>query len=151
MDASGEVAELKDNINQMIDNLRETTRANQEQDWLKTNLARISGLMQGRRDLHDVAELIMSELTPLVVRPVRRVLPAADGPRGDGRRETVRLRSRSLRLPARAACPTVVPARARRWSARPPTEKQHDPGRPTCRRGYLTDLLRARRGRRRPA
>ena len=55
VDASGEVAELKDNINQMIANLRETTRANQEQDWLKTNLARITGLMQGRRDLADVA------------------------------------------------------------------------------------------------
>ena len=51
VDASGEVAELKDNINQMIANLRETTRANEEQDWLKTNLARISGLMQGHRDL----------------------------------------------------------------------------------------------------
>ena len=66
VDAAGEVAELKDNINKMIANLRETTRANQEQDWLKTNLARISGLMQGRRDLTDVAALIMSELTPLV-------------------------------------------------------------------------------------
>ena len=66
VEAEGEVAELKDNINQMIDNLRETTRANQEQDWLKTNLARITGLMQGRRDLLDVTRLIMSELTPLV-------------------------------------------------------------------------------------
>jgi HAMP domain-containing protein/signal transduction histidine kinase/CheY-like chemotaxis protein len=66
VNASGEVADLKDNINQMIANLRETTRTNEEQDWLKTNLARISGLMQGRRDLMDVARLIMSELTPLV-------------------------------------------------------------------------------------
>jgi HAMP domain-containing protein/signal transduction histidine kinase/CheY-like chemotaxis protein len=66
VDASGEVADLKNNINQMIANLRETTRTNEEQDWLKTNLARISGLMQGRRDLMDVARLIMSELTPLV-------------------------------------------------------------------------------------
>ena len=66
VDASGEVADLKDNINQMIANLRETTRTNEEQDWLKTNLARISALMQGRRDLLDVARLIMSELTPLV-------------------------------------------------------------------------------------
>ena len=53
VEASGEVADLKDNINQMIANLRETTRANEEQDWLKTNLARISGLMQGQRDLRD--------------------------------------------------------------------------------------------------
>jgi signal transduction histidine kinase/CheY-like chemotaxis protein/HAMP domain-containing protein len=66
VDASGEVAELKDNINRMINNLRETTRTNQAQDWLKGNLARISGLMQGRRDLLAVAQLIMSELTPVV-------------------------------------------------------------------------------------
>ena len=66
VDASGEVSELKDNINSMVGSLRETTRANQEQDWLKTNLARISGLMQGQRDLTVVAELIMDELTPLV-------------------------------------------------------------------------------------
>ncbi|GAA2252298.1 histidine kinase [Streptomyces ruber] len=66
VDASGEVAELKDNINAMVESLRETTRANQEQDWLKSNLARISSLMQGHRDLDVVAELIMDELTPLV-------------------------------------------------------------------------------------
>ncbi|WP_244162657.1 HAMP domain-containing protein [Amycolatopsis regifaucium] len=66
VDASGEVAELKDNINQMIANLKETTRANREQDWLKTNLARLSALMQGHRDLASVASLILSELTPLV-------------------------------------------------------------------------------------
>ncbi|MFH9424009.1 HAMP domain-containing protein [Streptomyces sp. NPDC017529] len=66
VDASGEVAELKDNINSMVRSLRETTRANQEQDWLKSNLARVSGLMQGHRDLAVVAELVMDELTPLV-------------------------------------------------------------------------------------
>ncbi|MGW9027182.1 HAMP domain-containing protein [Streptomyces sp. NPDC055722] len=66
VEASGEVAELKDNINSMVGSLRETTRANQEQDWLKTNLARISGLMQGHRELPVVAELIMDELAPLV-------------------------------------------------------------------------------------
>ncbi|MGH9196654.1 MAG: histidine kinase dimerization/phospho-acceptor domain-containing protein, partial [Acidimicrobiia bacterium] len=60
------MAELKDNINQMIGNLAETTRRNEEQDWLKTNLARISGLMQGQRDLQAVSRLIMSELTPTV-------------------------------------------------------------------------------------
>ncbi|MFD3315405.1 HAMP domain-containing protein [Streptomyces sp. NPDC058694] len=65
VEASGEVAELKDNINSMVESLRETTRANQEQDWLKTNLARVSGLMQGHRDLSVVAELIMDELAPL--------------------------------------------------------------------------------------
>ncbi|MGI5359024.1 HAMP domain-containing protein [Streptomyces sp. CA-252508] len=66
VDASGEVAELKDNINSMVESLRETTMANQEQDWLKSNLARISSLMQGHRDLAVVAELVMDELTPLV-------------------------------------------------------------------------------------
>ncbi|MFE9775242.1 HAMP domain-containing protein [Streptomyces sp. NPDC005931] len=66
VEASGEVAELKDNINSMVESLRETTRANQEQDWLKSNLARVSGLMQGHRDLPVVAELIMDELVPLV-------------------------------------------------------------------------------------
>ena len=66
VEAQGEVAELKDNINQMIANLRETTQINAEQDWLKTNLARISGMLQGQRDLEAVTQLIMSEVTPLV-------------------------------------------------------------------------------------
>ncbi|MGH4034810.1 HAMP domain-containing protein [Actinomycetota bacterium Odt1-20B] len=66
VDAAGEIQVLQDNINTMIANLRDTTLANKEQDWLKGNLARISGLMQGRRDLEDVASLIMSELTPVV-------------------------------------------------------------------------------------
>ncbi|MDH2410892.1 HAMP domain-containing protein [Streptomyces chitinivorans] len=66
VDAAGEILALQDNVNTMIATLRETTLANQEQDWLKGNLARISGLMQGRRDLEDVARLIMSELTPVV-------------------------------------------------------------------------------------
>jgi HAMP domain-containing protein/signal transduction histidine kinase/CheY-like chemotaxis protein len=66
VDASGELADLKNNINQMILTLKESTRTNEEQDWLKTNLARISGLMQGHRDLGAVASLILSELAPLV-------------------------------------------------------------------------------------
>jgi signal transduction histidine kinase/HAMP domain-containing protein/CheY-like chemotaxis protein len=66
VDAPGEVGELKDNINSMVESLRETTRTNQEQDWLKTNLARIAGLMQGHRDLDVVAGLVMNELAPLV-------------------------------------------------------------------------------------
>ncbi|MGW2314085.1 HAMP domain-containing protein, partial [Actinomadura luteofluorescens] len=64
VEARGEVAELSDNVNLMVATLRETTRANEEQDWLKTNLARIGGLMQGHRDLQQVADLIMRELTP---------------------------------------------------------------------------------------
>jgi signal transduction histidine kinase/HAMP domain-containing protein/ActR/RegA family two-component response regulator len=66
VEAEGEVAELKDNINAMVQSLRETTKANEEQYWLKTNLARIAGLLQGHRDLPTVAELIMNELIPLV-------------------------------------------------------------------------------------
>jgi HAMP domain-containing protein/signal transduction histidine kinase/CheY-like chemotaxis protein len=82
VDASGEVSDLKDNINQMIGNLRETTRANQQQDWLKTNLARISGLMQGKRDLMAVAKLIMSELTPVVSAQHGAFFLADDGDTG---------------------------------------------------------------------
>src|SRR5207248_2505859 len=66
VEARGEVEELKDNINQMITNLRETTEVNAQQDWLNTNMARFSGMLQGRRDLEQVSRLIMSELTPLV-------------------------------------------------------------------------------------
>jgi HAMP domain-containing protein/signal transduction histidine kinase/CheY-like chemotaxis protein len=66
VEAEGEVASLKDNINQMIVNLRETTQKNQEQDWLKTNLAKFSSMMQGQKDLDTVSRLIMSQLTPLV-------------------------------------------------------------------------------------
>ncbi|HEY1509579.1 MAG TPA: HAMP domain-containing protein [Solirubrobacteraceae bacterium] len=66
VEAQGEVAELKDNINQMIANLRETTQRNAEQDWLKSNLASTSGLLQGQRDLAAVTQLIMSEVTPTV-------------------------------------------------------------------------------------
>ncbi|MER6287117.1 HAMP domain-containing protein [Streptomyces sviceus] len=82
VEASGEVAELKDNINSMVESLRETTRANQEQDWLKTNLARISSLMQGHRDLPVVAELIMDELTPLVAAQYGAFYLAEDTQRG---------------------------------------------------------------------
>src|SRR5437016_3303730 len=66
VDAAGEVGELKDNINQMIANLSETTQRNEQQDWLNSNLARIAGMLQGHRDLRAVSRLIMSELTPLV-------------------------------------------------------------------------------------
>ncbi len=66
VEAQGEVEELRDNINQMIANLRATTLTNEQQDWLNSNLARFSGLLQGQRDLATVSRLIMSELTPLV-------------------------------------------------------------------------------------
>ncbi|MGI0487360.1 HAMP domain-containing protein [Pantanalinema rosaneae CENA516] len=66
VEAQGEVAVLKDNINQMIANLRETTQKNTEQDWLKTNLAKFTRMLQGQRDLETVSKLILSELAPLV-------------------------------------------------------------------------------------
>jgi signal transduction histidine kinase/HAMP domain-containing protein/DNA-binding response OmpR family regulator len=66
VDARGEVAELKDNINTMIGNLRLTTERNTEQDWLKTNLARFTSMLQGQRDLSNVGRMLLSELAPLV-------------------------------------------------------------------------------------
>jgi CheY-like chemotaxis protein/signal transduction histidine kinase/HAMP domain-containing protein len=66
VEASGEVADLKDNLNTMIDNLRLTTDRNTEQDWLKTNLARFTGMLQGQRDLTSVGRMLLSELAPLV-------------------------------------------------------------------------------------
>ncbi len=66
VEARGEVSELKDNINTMINNLRGTTERNTEQDWLKTNLARFTGMLQGQRDLATVGRLLLSELTPLI-------------------------------------------------------------------------------------
>ncbi len=66
VEARGEVSYLKDNINEMIRNLKETTQKNAQQDWLKTNLARFTRLLQGQRDLQAVTSLILSELAPLV-------------------------------------------------------------------------------------
>ncbi|MEO5596488.1 MAG: HAMP domain-containing protein [Lysobacteraceae bacterium] len=66
VDVRGEVADLKDNINAMIGNLRGTTESNREQDWLKTNLAKFSGMMQGQRDLLTLGRRLLSELAPLV-------------------------------------------------------------------------------------
>ncbi|QDW39543.1 response regulator [Bradyrhizobium sp. KBS0727] len=66
VDARGEVAELKDNINTMIGNLRLTTQVNTEQDWLKTNLAKFTNMLQGQRDLTTVGRLLLTELAPLI-------------------------------------------------------------------------------------
>ncbi|MFI7275844.1 HAMP domain-containing protein [Streptomyces sp. NPDC049879] len=65
-DAAGEILVVQESVNKMIINLRETTLANKETDWLKSNLARISGLLQGRRELAEVASMVMSELVPAV-------------------------------------------------------------------------------------
>src|SRR5437667_1996530 len=66
VDASGDVAALKDNINEMIRNLKDTTLKNNEQDWLKTNLAKFSRMLQGQGDLVAASQLVLSELAPLV-------------------------------------------------------------------------------------
>ncbi|AUG81654.1 histidine kinase [Kitasatospora sp. MMS16-BH015] len=84
VDASGEVADLKDNINAMVESLRETTLANQEQDWLKTSLARYAGEIQGRRDIQAVAELITEELTPLIGAQYGAFFLAEEGTAGPG-------------------------------------------------------------------
>jgi len=66
VDASGEVAALKDNINEMIRNLKDTTIKNNEQDWLKTNLTKFTRMLQGQKDMLTVGKLILSELAPVV-------------------------------------------------------------------------------------
>ena len=123
VDAKGEVADLKNYLNAMIGNLRETTDRNTEQDWLKTNLAKFSRMLQGQRDLTAVAQMLLSELAPLVVGAPRRRLrdgrhrarPAAEaarGVRGFGElRRSARVRvQRGLDRPVRVRAP---PARAR--------------------------------------
>jgi HAMP domain-containing protein/CheY-like chemotaxis protein/GAF domain-containing protein len=81
VDARGEVAELKDNINTMIGNLRLTTERNTEEDWLKTNLARFTNMLQGQRDLATVGRMLLSELAPLV-NAQNGVIYLADGDGG---------------------------------------------------------------------
>ncbi|NUR24545.1 MAG: HAMP domain-containing protein, partial [Catenulispora sp.] len=111
VDASGEVAELKDNINQMIGNLRATTRANQEQDWLNTNLARIAGLLPGRRDLASVAALILDELAPLVNAHSAAFFLAEtdDGPVGAAGEDVQAVRLRMIAGFGYAAAPGAEP------------------------------------------
>ncbi len=104
VDARGEVAELKDNINTMIENLRQTTDRNTEQDWLKTNLARFTSMLQGQRDLATVGRMLLSELAPLVnaqqgviyqiasdPAPCLRLLSAYADDEGPGHPDTLRL------------------------------------------------------------
>ncbi|HEY8606018.1 MAG TPA: HAMP domain-containing protein [Noviherbaspirillum sp.] len=88
VEARGEVAILKDNINEMIRNLKETTQKNAQQDWLKTNLARFTRLLQGQRDLTAVSRMILSELAPLVSAH-HGVFYMMDSPADDGRLQLV--------------------------------------------------------------
>jgi CheY-like chemotaxis protein/HAMP domain-containing protein/signal transduction histidine kinase len=84
VEAQGEVAFLKDNINEMIRNLKDTTQKNKEQDWLKTNLARFNSMLQGQRDMATVANMILSELAPLV--DARQGVFYVNHTNGDGER-----------------------------------------------------------------
>ncbi|MDP3153744.1 MAG: response regulator [Archangium sp.] len=87
--AQGEVAALKDNINEMIRNLKDTTRKNTEQDWLKTNLTRFTRMLQGERDLATVSKVILSELAPLINAPYAAFYVAEH----EGPQEFLRLRA----------------------------------------------------------
>jgi signal transduction histidine kinase/CheY-like chemotaxis protein/HAMP domain-containing protein len=84
VEASGEVAALKDKLNEMIRNLRETTRQNIEQDWLKTNRERFSRMLQGQRDLPTVSNMILSELAPLVSAQHGVFYSMTNGSNGEG-------------------------------------------------------------------
>ena len=109
----------------MIANLRETTKVNAEQDWLKTNLARISGMLQGQRDIEQVTQLIMSEITP-VVSAQHGAFFLVDAP-AEGSSAELRL------VAAYGYRPTATASRsARGWSARPPSTGARSAS-PTCR------------------
>ena len=102
VDARGEVADLKDNINTMIDNLRLTTDRNNEQDWLKTNLARFTGMLQGQRDLATVGRMLLSELAPLVNAHQGLIYQMADdGTRAPADARELRRARRTQPYPAR--------------------------------------------------
>ena len=136
VDARGEVAELKDNINTMIDNLRLTTDRNTEQDWLKTNLARFTGMLQGQRDLVTVGRMLLSELAPLVNAHQGVIYQMEPGP--------MRLRRLAGYADQREGQPEyIASARASSASARP---RRRASWSPTCRR---TPCRSARRSSRR--
>ncbi len=88
--ARGEVAFVKDNINEMIRNLKDTTSRNQEQDWLKTNLAKFTRMLQGQKDVLTVGQLILSELAP-VVSAQHGVFYIMDGDHGEPSEQELRL------------------------------------------------------------
>ncbi|MEU2432694.1 HAMP domain-containing protein [Streptomyces sp. NPDC007861] len=110
VDAPGEVGDLKDNINAMVESLRATTRANEEQDWLKTNLARISGLMQSSNDLEGIAEIIMNEVPPLVSSQYGAFFLAEEAADGSG---TELVMTASYGAPAPESRAPAPPARFR--------------------------------------
>ncbi len=142
VEAAGEVAELKDNINEMIGNLRGTTEQNAQQDWLNSNLARFSGMLQGQRDQKTVARLLMSEVTPLVAAHHGAFYLAENGHEDEAETE-LRLLA-TLRL--QGAEVDLEPLQGRRGARRPGrarAEADRDHG---GARGLHQDHVGARRG-----
>ena len=128
VDAQGEVAALKDTINEMIRNLRDTTQKNTEQDWLKTNLAKFSRMLQGQRDLTNVGRMILSELCPVVTAQHAEFYVL------DSAARTIRSSSCWPATPRKARTHRQAD-RARRRAGRPVRPREaEDPARPTCRR-----------------
>jgi HAMP domain-containing protein/signal transduction histidine kinase/DNA-binding response OmpR family regulator len=109
VEARGEVAELKDNINTMIDNLRATTDRNQEQDWLKTNLAKFTGMLQGQRDLVTVGKMLLSELAPLVEAQQGAIYQLDRGEPGESAAASSRMLRRLAGYAQRAGQPESIP------------------------------------------
>ena len=139
VDAKGEVAELKDNINTMISNLRETTESNREQDWLKTNLAKFTGMLQGQRELNTVGQMLLTELAPLV-RAQQGTIYHLGGADGDTQlRAAVELRPRQRQPAHRDDSAGRGPRRPVRGG-----EEAHPAHR--CAAGFHHHLLQSRQG-----
>ena len=141
VEAAGEVSDLKDNINQMIGNLRETTERNAAQDWLNSNLARFSGMLQGQRDQKTVARLLMSEVTPLVAAHHGAFYVAEDT--GEDERDRA-APDRDLRL--QGAQVDREPLQGRRGARRPGRARAEADRDHAGARGLHQDHVRARRG-----
>ncbi len=141
VEAAGEVSDLKDNINQMIGNLRETTERNAAQDWLNSNLARFSGMLQGQRDQKTVARLLMSEVTPLIEAHHGAFYVAAGHRRGRGDRAAP---DRHVRL--QGAKDDLEPLQDRRGADRAGRAGAEDDRDHAGSRGLHQDRIRPRRG-----
>ena len=96
----------------MISNLRETTESNREQDWLKTNLAKFTGMLQGQRELNTVGQMLLSELAPLVNAQQGTIYHLAGARRRHAELELLSSYAHSGSRPAADAS-----ASARAWSA----------------------------------
>ena len=140
VETRGEVAELKDNINTMISNLRETTESNREQDWLKTNLAKFTGMLQGQRELSTVGQMLLTELAPLVNAHQGTIYHLA----GERRRRRAQA-ALELRARRRTQLAETHRASARAWSASARWRRSASCS-PTCRRISSPISLQPRRG-----